>query len=87
MKVSTNASFKNLEKSMTFDGKTIKLSNTVEILSITLERNINLELHIGENIFCSANQKTKVYFRIRKFLNYEQAQILAEAYILSNFRY
>ena len=31
--------------------------------------------------------KTKTLFPIRKFLNLEQAQVLAETYISSNFRY
>ena len=34
-----------------------------------------------------ANNKTKSLFRIRKFLNLEQVEVLAEAYISSNFRY
>ena len=31
---------------MSFDGKTIKLSDTVELLRITLDKNINFERHI-----------------------------------------
>ena len=67
---------------MSFDGKTIKSSGTVELLGITLDKNINFKRHI-QNI-C---HKTKALFRIRKSLNLEQAQVLAEAYISSNFRY
>ena len=37
---------------MTFAGKTIKLSDTVELFSITLERNISFGWHIEENISC-----------------------------------
>ena len=70
---------------MSFDGKTIKSSDTVELLGITLDKNINFKWHI-QNI-CPKTNKTKALFRIRKFLNVEQAQVLAEAYILSNFRY
>ena len=40
-----------------------------------------------QNICRKANNKTKALLRIRKFLNLEQAQVLAEAYISSNFRY
>ena len=71
---------------MSFDGKTIKSSDAVELLGITLDKNINFKRHI-QNICHKANNKTKALFRIRKFLSFEQAQVLAEAYISSNFRY
>ena len=78
--------YKNIEKNMSFDGKTIKSSDTVELLGITLDKNINFKRHI-ENVCQKANNKTKARFHIRKFLNLKQAQVLAEAYISSNFRY
>ena len=78
--------YKSIEKrNMSFDGKTIKSSDTVELLGITLDKNIKFIRHI-QNICHKANNKTKALFRIRKFLNLEQAQVLAEAYISSNFR-
>ena len=40
-----------------------------------------------QNICRKANNKTEALLRIRKFLNLKQAQVLAEAYISSNFRY
>ena len=70
---------------MSFDEKTIKSSDTVELLGITLDKNINFKRHT-QNICHKAN-KTKALFRIRKLLNLEQAQVFAEAYISSNFRY
>ena len=63
-----------------------KSSDTVELLGITLDKNINFKRHI-QNICYKANSKTKALFRIRKFINLDQAQVLAKAYILSNFRY
>ena len=77
---------KGYEKNMSFDGKTIKSSDTVELLGITLDKNINFKRHI-QNICRKANNKTKALLRIRKFLNLEQARVLAEAYISSDFRY
>ena len=71
---------------MSFDEKAIKSSYTVELLRITLEKNINFKRHI-QNICRKANNKTKAFLGMRKFLNLEQAQVLAEACILSNFRY
>ena len=40
-----------------------------------------------QNICYEANSKNKALFRIRKFLSLEQAQVLAETYISSDFRY
>ena len=40
-----------------------------------------------QKICHQANKKTKALFHIRTFLNLEQAQVSAEAYISSNFRY
>ena len=78
--------YKNIENNMSFDGKTIKSSDTVKLLGITLDKNINFKRHI-QNICRKANNKTKALLRIRKFLSLEQAQVLSEAYISSNFRY
>ena len=75
-----------MKENVSFDGKTIKSSDTVELLGITLDKNINFKRHI-QNICYKANSKTKALFRIRKFINLEQAQVLAKAYISSNFRY
>ena len=71
---------------MSFDGTTITSSDAVGLLGITLDKNIGFKRH-KENICHKANNKTKALFRIRKFLNFEQAQVLAEIYISSNFRY
>ena len=69
---------------MSFDGKTNKSSDIFELLGITLNKNINFKRH-KQNICRKANNKTKALLRIRKFLNLEQAHVLAEAYISSNF--
>ena len=71
---------------MSFDGKTIKSSATVELLGITLDKNINFKQHM-QNIRRKANNKTKALLRITKFLNLEQAEVLAEVYISSNVKY
>ena len=57
-----------------------------ELLSITLDKNLDFKSHI-ENICCKANNRIKAPFQIRSFLTLEQAKVLAEAYILSNLRY
>ena len=78
--------YKNIDKNMFFDGKIIKSQDTVELLGITLDKNINFKRHI-QSICHKANNKTNALFRIRKFPNFEQVQVLAESYISSNFRY
>ena len=64
--------FEHIEKNMSFDGKTIKSSDKDELFGIICHK---------------TNNKTKALLRIRKFLNLEQVQVLAEAYISSHFRY
>ena len=53
---------------------------------MTLDKNINFKRYI-HSICHKVNHKTKALFNIRNFLNLEQAKILAEAYVSSNFRY
>ena len=73
-------------KNISFDEKTIKSSDAVELLGITLDKNINFKQHI-QNICRKANNKTKTFFCIRRCLNLEQARVLIEvAYISSKFR-
>ena len=71
---------------MSFNGKSITSSDTVGLLGITIDKNINLKWHI-QNICHKANNRTKAFFRMRKFLKLEQAQVLVDTYIWSNFRY
>ena len=70
---------------MSFDGKTITLSDAVELVGITLYKNISFKQHI-QNICRKANNKTKALFLTRKFLNCEQGQVLAKTHISSTFR-
>ena len=88
MKVSSYGSLKVHKhwKEQVFWWKAIKSSGIVELLGITLNKNINFKRHI-QNICHKAINKSKALLLIRKFLNLEQPQVLAEAYISSNFRY
>ena len=52
----------------------------------SLDKNTNFRRHT-QNICHNANNKTKALFCIKKILNLEQVQVLAEANISSNFRY
>ena len=57
---------KSTEKKISFVGKGIKSSSTVELLGITLDKNLNFKSHI-ENICFKANNKIKTFFSISKF--------------------
>ena len=52
---------KSIEKEMSFVGKAIKSSSTVELLGITLDKNLNFKSHI-ESICCKANNKIKALY-------------------------
>ena len=78
--------YKNVEKNMSFDEKTTKSSDTVELLGNTFDKNINFKRYI-QNICRKAKNKTNICLRIRTFPNHEQAPVVPEPYISSNFRY
>ena len=52
-------------KKIFFDGKNIKLSDTVKLLGITLDKNINFKWH-RQNICRRANSKTKALFHYKE---------------------
>ena len=59
---------KCIEKEMSFIGKAIKSSSTVELLGITLDKNSNFKSHI-ENICCKANKKINPFLKFEVFLH------------------
>ena len=71
---------------MSFSEKTVRSSNTRESLGVALDKNINFKCYI-KNICCKANNKIRALFRVRHFLTFKQAKVLADAYVLLNFRY
>ena len=50
---------------MSFDRKTIKPTDTVELLGITLDKIINYKWHI-QNVYSQENNKTKTIFLYKK---------------------
>ena len=71
---------KSIEKEMSFVVKAIKSLSTVELRGITLDKNLDFKSHI-DNLCCKANNKVKTIFWIWGLLTFEQAKVLAEAYI------
>ena len=64
----------------------IPVKSVVKLLGIHVDRKLNFDVHI--NMLCDvANKKIKCLYRIRKFLDEDQALTLSNAYILSWFRY
>ena len=53
----------SIEKGISFVGKAIKSSSTVELIDITLDKSLNFKRYI-ENICCEANNRIKALFRI-----------------------
>ena len=51
------------EKGISFVGKAIKSSSTIELIDITLDKSLNFKRYI-ENICCEANNRIKALFRI-----------------------
>ena len=51
------------EKGISFVGKAIKSSSTIELIDITLDKSLNFKGYI-ENICCEANNRIKALFRI-----------------------
>ena len=53
----------SIEKGISFLGKAIKSSSTVELIDITLDKSLKFKRYI-ENICCEANNRIKALFRI-----------------------
>ena len=77
-KVSTYVWDKNIEKEMSFVGKAEKSSNTVGLLGINIDKDLNFKIN-AENICCETNNKLKAFFWIRSYLTLQKAKVLDDA--------
>ena len=64
----------------------IKNSNEVTLLEIKTDKNLTFKNHISE-ICRRASYKIYTLRRIRKYLTFEKAKLLANAFIYSHFNY
>ena len=64
----------------------IKNSNKVEILGITLDRNMNFHTHI-KNIYRKSGQKLSALLRISPYLDQSKKVLLYKSMIKSQFNY
>ena len=78
---------KNLLKySLKIGSITIKESDEVELLGITIDKALNFKNHI-ENLCRTAQYKLHALRRIRKYLTLGKAKLLGNAFIDSQFNY
>ena len=65
--------------------KRVKSRSEVKLIGITIDK-LSLTKHI-ENLCSTASNRLRALARIRKFISFEQAKRLSEAYIMSTFTY
>ena len=77
---------KRLKYSLKIRSITIKESDEVELLGITIDKALNFKKHI-ENLCRNAQYKLHALRRIRKYLTLDKAKLLGNAFIDSQFNY
>ena len=68
------------------ENKRVKSRSEVKLLGITIDDKLSFTTHI-ENLCSTGSNRLRALARIRKFLSFEQAKRLYEAYIISTFTY
>ena len=66
--------------------KRVKSRSEVKLLGIKIDDKLSFTTHI-ENLCSTASNRLRALARIRKFISFEQAKRLSEAYIMSTFTY
>ena len=77
---------KRMKYSLKIGSITIKESNEVALLGITIDKALNFKKHI-ENLCCTAQHKLHALRRIRKYLSLDKAKLLGNAFIDTQFNY
>ena len=77
---------KRLKYSLKIRSITIKESDEVELLGITIDKALNFKKHI-ENLCRTAQYKLHALRRTRKYLKLDKSKLLSNAYIDSRFNY
>ena len=68
------------------ENRKVKSRKEVELLGITIDNEMSFTIHI-ENLCSTASNCFRALARICKFISFEQAKRLSEAYIMSTFTY
>ena len=77
---------KRLKCTLKFGSISIKESDEVELLGITINKALNLKKHV-ENLCRIAQYKSHAFRRIRKYLTLDKAKLLGNAFIDTQFNY
>ena len=72
--------------SVTLGNETIEATDSVDLLGITIDSNLNFNEHI-RNLCKKGNQKLHALARISKYLNEEKLKIIMKTFIQSQFNY
>ena len=72
--------------SVTLGNETIEESNSVELLGIKIDTNLNFNEHVTD-LCKKGNQKLHALARISKYLNEDKLKILMKTFIQSQFNY
>ena len=72
--------------SVTLGNETIEATDSVDLLGITIDSNLNFNEHI-RNLCKKGNQKSHDLARISKYLNEEKLKIIMKTFVQSQFNY
>ena len=75
----------NVGLTVKIGGKTIETEPKVKLLGITIDNNLNFDLHIGK-IVKSASAQLNAIFRLRNYLNVKAKSVLIQSFVFSNFQ-
>ena len=71
---------------VTLGNEVMEASDTVELLGIELDKNLNFNLHMSD-LLKKANQKLHAFARILKYLSQDKLKIIMRTFIQSQFNY
>jgi hypothetical protein len=76
----------NLPKSLSIDDVTIKTSDEVRLLGITIDSKLNFDKHV--KLLCNkASRQLKILFRFKSLLGKHEKERMFKTFILSNFNF
>ena len=78
---------KNKQKlKLDIENNLLESQDCVKLLGVIIDKQLSFKDHI--NSICDvAQNRTNALYRVRKYLNYQQANILANSFVISNFNY
>ena len=74
------------DEHITVDNQQIKVVSSVKLLGLQLDDKLNFNLHIS-HICKSATNQLNALIRLKKFMNFEEKNILINSYFMANFNY